>query len=160
MRAVLVPSPVVPNEPTPDARAHKSGVFQLPHLRRAGAGDWAELVRFLAVGGSGYVVNLVVFSVLFHIGDIHYLWAAVGAFAVAWTNNFVLNKFWTFRRHDLSWLTQGARYLLVSLVALALNLVVLHLLVRADLAEVLAQALAIIAVTPLNFLMNRRWSFR
>lgn len=151
---------MVPNEPTPGARSRAGGVFQLPHVRRASAGDWAELVRFLTVGGSGYVVNLVVFSLLVHAVGLHYLWAGVGAFVVAWTNNFVLNKFWTFRRHDLPWLTQGARNLFVSLAALALNLVVLHLLVSSGRPEVLSQAIAIIVVTPINFLMNRRWSFR
>jgi len=135
-------------------------VFRLPRPGRAGASDWAQLARFLAVGASGYVVNLVVFSILVHGIGAHYLLAGIGAFAVAWCNNFVLNKFWTFRRHGLSWFSQGVRYLTVSLLALGLNLVVLHLLVQAGVAEVPSQAMAIVVVTPVNFLMNRRWSFR
>ena len=55
---------------------------------------------------------------------------------------------------------QGARYLAVSLVALGLNLIVLELLVQAGMPEVPAQAIAIAAVMPVNFLLNRRWSFR
>ena len=111
------------------------------------------------VGGAGYIVNLAVFTVLVHGVGAHYLVAGVGAFAVAWCNNFVLNKFWTFRQHGLSWLRQGVRYLAVSLVALGLNLALLFVLVQVGLAEVPAQAIAIVAVTPVNFLMNRRWSF-
>ena len=105
-------------------------------------------------------MNLAVFSVLVHLLGAHYLIAATGAFVVAWSNNFVLNKFWTFRRHGLSWLKQGIRYLAVSLVALGLNLALLFVLVQIGLPEVPAQAIAIVAVTPVNFLMNRRWSFR
>ena len=86
--------------------------------------------------------------------------AAVGAFCVAWTTNFLLNKHWTFRRHGLSTLQQGLRNLAVSLVGLALNLVLLELFVRAGMAEIAAQAVAIAAVTPISFLLNRRWSFR
>jgi putative flippase GtrA len=82
------------------------------------------------------------------------------AFCVAWTNNFLWNKYWTFRRHGLSAVQQGARYLAVSLVALGLNLVLLELLVQAGSPEVPAQALSIAAVMPINFLLNRRWSFR
>jgi putative flippase GtrA len=145
---------------TPGALEASATLFRLPRPSRAGASDWAQLGRFLAVGASGYVVNLVVFSILVHGLDTHYLLAGIGAFAVAWCNNFVLNKYWTFRRHGLSWLLQGIRYLTVSLVALGLNLVLLHLLVQAGVAEVPSQALAIIAVTPVNYLMNRRWSFR
>lgn len=134
-------------------------IFRLPRPSSAGRGDWAQLVRFLVVGGAGYIVNLAVFSVLVHGLDAHYLVAGIGAFIVAWCNNFVLNKFWTFRKHGLSFLRQGVRYLAVSLVALGLNLALLFVLVQVGLAEVPAQAIAIAAVTPVNFLMNRRWSF-
>ena len=135
-------------------------MLRAPNIRAARRSDWTQLLRFCVVGASGYLVNLVVFSLLVHAAGLHYILAAVGAFAVAWTNNFVLNKFWTFRRHELSAVQQGARYLAVSLVALALNLVVLELLVSAGSPEVPAQAVAIAVVMPVNFLLNRRWSFR
>jgi putative flippase GtrA len=79
---------------------------------------------------------------------------------VAWASNFVWNKYWTFQRHRLSALSQAVRYLLVSLFALGLNLVALYLLVATGAPEVPSQAAAIIAVTPVSFLLNRRWSFR
>jgi putative flippase GtrA len=37
---------------------------------------------------------------------------------------------------------------------------VLHLLVQAGLGEIVAQALAIMLVTPVNFVGNKLWSFR
>lgn len=135
-------------------------LLRAPRLRAASRDDWAQLVRFCVVGSTGYVVNLVVFGLLVHVADAHHLPAAVGAFAVAWSCNFVFNKYWTFRSHRLSALHQAARYLAVSLAALALNLVILDLLVQAELPRLLAQAIAIAAVTPVNFLLNRRWSFR
>ena len=55
---------------------------------------------------------------------------------------------------------QGLRFLVVSTLALAANLTVLHLLVQPGLGKVLAQAIAIIVVTPLNFVGNKLWSFR
>jgi putative flippase GtrA len=141
--------------PSPEAR-----VLRVPNIRRARRADWEQLVRFCVVGTSGYFVNLGVFSVLVHVAGAHYALAAVVAFCVAWTNNFLWNKYWTFRRHGLSAFQQGVRYLTVSLVALALGLVLLELLVRAGSPEVPAQALSIAAVMPINFLLNRRWSFR
>ena len=139
----------------PEAR-----LLRAPNIRAAKRSDWHQLLRFCVVGASGYLVNLVVFSLLVHVAGLHYIVSAVGAFVVAWTNNFVLNKFWTFRRHELSAAQQGARYLAVSLVALGLNLLVLELLVSAGSPEVPAQAIAIAVVMPVNFLLNRRWSFR
>lgn len=129
-------------------------------MRGHGREEWSQLLRFCTVGASGYVVNLAVFWALIQFAGAHHLLAAVGAFLVAWTNNFVFNKFWTFRRHELSAAAQGARNMLVSVASLGLNLVALEALVRAGAPELPAQAVAIAAVTPINFLLNRRWSFR
>ena len=135
-------------------------VLRVPNPWRANRADWAQLIRFCFVGTSGYVVNLAVFSVLLEGFGVHYLPAAAVAFCIAWTNNFVLNKYWTFRRHELSALRQASRYLLVSVLALGLNLLALHLIVEAGLRELPAQASAIILVTPVSFLLTRRWAFR
>lgn len=129
-------------------------------MRSAKRDDWAQLLRFCVVGTSGYVINLVVFATLLHGAAAHYQLAAVVSFAVAWTSNFVLNKHWTFRRHGLSALQQGARNLAVSVATLGLNLVALWGLVSSGVPELPAQAVAIALVTPVNFILNRRWSFR
>ena len=150
----------MPTAPAPPPDVPEARVLRVPRIRRARRADWNQLIRFCVVGASGYLVNLVVFSVLVHSMGAHHVVAAMGAFCVAWTNNFALNKFWTFKQHELSAARQGARYLAVSLVALAINLVVLELLVRTGSPEVPAQAFAIAAVMPVNFLLNRRWSFR
>ncbi len=142
-------------------------VVDLPPTRtrvRAGLrrrASWLELARFAAVGASGYVVNLAVFSVLVHLTGAHHLLAATGAFLVAVANNFVWNRTWTFRARDGHAGFQAARFFVVSLCALAFNLVVLHALVAGlDAPEVPAQALAILVATPLNFLGNKLWSFQ
>jgi len=131
----------------------RRGVRHLP--------NWLQLGRFAAVGASGYVVNLATFAVCVHALGLDYRLGAVVAFVVAVSNNFVLNRHWTFDARDGHAGFQAARFLTVSLCAFAFNLVVLELLVaRAGVAEVPAQALAIAAATPLNFLGNKLWSFR
>src|SRR5215208_829800 len=54
-----------------------------------------ELALFCLVGASGYVVNLVVFQCVYSAGAGH-LAAAMFAFLVAATNNYLLNRRWTF----------------------------------------------------------------
>ena len=142
----------------PQATTGKGAVFRVPDPRRATRADWTQLLRFCLVGTSGYIVNLGVFALLVEAAGAHYALAAVGAFVVAWTNNFVLNRQWTFRRRGLSVPSQALRYLLVSLAALGLNLGLLDLLVRSGLAAIPAQALAVILVTPVSFLLTRRWA--
>jgi len=122
-------------------------------------GNWLQLARFCAVGASGYAVNLAVFTALVHWAGLHYLLAAVCSFLVAVTNNYVWNRLWTFRGQRGHVAYQGARFLVVSTLALCANLLILHLLVRVGLSEVVAQAIAIVLVTPLNFVGNKLWSF-
>jgi putative flippase GtrA len=121
--------------------------------------NWEQLVKFCVVGASGYVVNLIVFSLLVVGFGVHYIPAAVCSFLVAVTNNYTWNRVWTFRAQRGHLGYQGMRFLVVSTLALAANLVVLHGLVSAGLVEVAAQAIAIVLVTPVNFVGNKLWSF-
>jgi putative flippase GtrA len=122
--------------------------------------NWLQLGKFALVGASGYVVNLSVYATLVHVAGIHYLAAAACSFLVAVTNNYAWNRLWTFRQQRGHVAYQGMRFLIVSVVALGANLLLLLTLVSAGLGKVPAQALAVILVTPLNFVGNKLWSFR
>ena len=120
--------------------------------------NWVELAKFSVVGGTGFLVNLGVFSLLLHFG-MHYIPAAVCSFLVAVTNNYTWNRLWTFAHHTGGVVYQGPRFLVVSLCALLANLAILSVLVSLGLDKRLAQAIAIVLVTPLNFIGNKLWSF-
>ena len=122
--------------------------------------NWAQLLRFGLVGASGYLVNLAVFGLACHAAGADHRVSAAAAFAVAVTNNFLWNRTWTFRAGDGHAGFQAARFVVVSLAAFAFSLAILEILVAAGTAELLAQAIAIVCATPLNFLGNRLWSFR
>ncbi|MGE5689327.1 MAG: GtrA family protein [Pseudomonadota bacterium] len=122
--------------------------------------NWIQLAKFGIVGASGYVVNLAVYTFLLKVVGVHYLQAAVGSFLVAVTNNYLLNRAWTFRRHRGHAGIQGARFLVVSVLALVANLAMLQALVALGVGKILAQAIAIVLVTPVNFVGNKLWTFR
>jgi putative flippase GtrA len=130
------------------------------HLRRPA--NWMQLIKFGLVGSSGFVVNTLVYVLCLRELGLDYHLAAVLAFCVAVTNNFVWNRAWTFRhRRDASHAAlQGARFLAVSLAALVPNLIVLDILVRLGMGKVVAQVIAVCVVVPISFLGNRLWSFR
>jgi putative flippase GtrA len=122
--------------------------------------NWQQLGKFCVVGAVGYLINLAVYDVLLH-EEVHYLVAATCSFLVAVTSNYTWNRLWTFRELRGHFGVQGMRFFVVSLAALGANLFVLHLLiVEGGLAKLPAQAVAIVAVTPLNFVGNKLWSFR
>jgi putative flippase GtrA len=122
-------------------------------------GNWAQLLKFCAVGATGYIVNLVVYTALLRGLGVHYIPAAICSFVVAVANNYTWNRHWTFRAQKGHYGYQGARFLVVSMLALLANLGVLQLYVAAGLDQVLAQAIAIVLVTPVNFVGNKLWSF-
>jgi dolichol-phosphate mannosyltransferase len=132
--------------------------------RRVGSGmkqshNWIQLIKFAAVGATGYVINLVVYEIARQQFDIDYRVAAVIAFVFAVTNNFLLNRYWTFSASDGHAGFQAVRFFVVSLFALAFNLLLLQILVAAGMGELPAQAVAVICATPLNFVGNKLWSF-
>ena len=111
------------------------------------------------MGAVGYVVNLAVYAALLHAG-LHYLVAATCSFLVAVTSNYIWNRLWTFRDRRAGVAAQGARFFVVSIASLAANLLVLHLLITVGAGKLVGQAIAIVLVTPLNFVGNKLWSFR
>jgi putative flippase GtrA len=123
-------------------------------------GSWWQLAKFGLVGGSGYLINLAVFSLLRSDLGLHQALAAVGAFCVAVTSNFFWNRHWTFSATDGHAGFQAARFFAVSIGALAVNLVVLEALVMAtSLGDLSAQAIAVAVAMPFNFLGNKLWTF-
>jgi len=83
------------------------------------------------------------------------------SFVVAAASNYWWNRHWTFVHQKSHIGAQGARFFIVSLAAFAVNQLWLVLFI--DLLhwrKIVSQAIAIILVTPLNFLGNKLWSFR
>jgi dolichol-phosphate mannosyltransferase len=120
--------------------------------------NWVQLVKFGLVGASGYVINLAVFAALLGWGA--HIAAAI-SFIVSAASNYWWNRHWTFVGQKGNFALQGMRFYTVSAVAFAFNQ--LWLVVFIDWLhwrEVLSQAIAIVLVTPLNFLGNKLWSFR
>ena len=134
------------------AKARATSALRRPH-------NWVQLAKFCTVGAVGYVVNLAGYTSLVGAG-MHYNLAAACSFLVAVTNNYLWNRLWTFRglRGHIAY--QGIRFFLVSLLALGANELLLTGFVAAGVGKVVAQAIAVMLVTPINFVGNKLWSFR
>jgi dolichol-phosphate mannosyltransferase len=147
------PPPEQAARPTPAIHTRVRHGLRRPH-------NWVQLVKFCAVGASGYIVNLTVFAIVVELVGLHHLVGATLAFLVAVTNNFWWNRHWTFRAGEGHAGFQAARFLTVSVLAFLVAASVLELLVTVvGVAEVPAQATSVLAATPLNFIGNKMWSF-
>jgi putative flippase GtrA len=144
-----MPSSAVPSRVRPRGRA--SQALRARH-------NWVQLAKFCVVGGVGYALNLGVYAALLGLGA-HT--AAAISFVVAAANNYWWNRHWTFRGQRGHFALQGMRFFVVSIAALGVNqLWLLVFLDWAGLGKIVAQAIAIVLVTPLNFIGNKLWSFR
>jgi len=123
--------------------------------------NWLQLARFCAVGASGYAINLAVYTVLLKWAGLHYLGAAFVSFLVAVTNNYWWNRHWTFAHQKGHFGYQGMRFYIVSGLAFLVNQFWLFVFLDwLGWGKTVSQMVAIMLVTPLNFIGNKLWSFR
>ena len=156
-------------EPTPPGRARDATtraadwvwrIVRRIHIGTRRPGNWLQLFKFGVVGASGYVVNLIVFAGLTQALDVHHIPAALAAFAVAVTNNFLWNRHWTFQATEGHAGFQAMRFFVISVGALGVNLIVLEILIaELGVSEIPAQAIAVAFAMPVNFIGNKLWTF-
>ncbi len=126
-------------------------------------GSQRVFLRFCAVGLSGVVVNLGVFTLLLQMGLIKEIASPI-AIQASIVGNFLLNNWWTFRERQLTgrFVIRSLKFNLVSLVSLAISygtfLIASRLL--PDLPPQVPQLLGIIPAIAINYFLNAYWTFR
>lgn len=117
-------------------------------------------LMFLLVGAGGLAVNMGLFELQLLLG-LPYVAAAVVSYLISNALMYVGNRYLTFRLGHEGFWSAYLRYVIVGLVVVALNATILALLVEfAGLDETIAQALSLLAVTPVAFILFKRWTFR
>jgi putative flippase GtrA len=120
----------------------------------------AQPVKFLIVGAGGYVINLAVFAGFYELG-LPYALNSVLSYFISNAVMYLGNRYFTFGLgHEGFW---GAylRYMLVgAVVAGAVVGLLAALVTGAGLDPRLGQAIALLAVTPIAFVLFKRWTFR
>ncbi len=141
-------------------------ISQIRHIFKF---PWQRFLRFGVVGFSGVFVDM---SVLYLLHDPSTLGlgltrSKIIAAEIAIINNFIWNDAWTFgdmSRQQSGWRKRGLRLLkfnLVCLLGLSLNVLLLNLLFNIlEINYLLANLLAIAAVTFWNFWINLKLSWR
>jgi putative flippase GtrA len=119
-----------------------------------------QFIKFGTVGISNTLLNFAIYTLLLKVFGVWYLAAAAIGFMVGAVNGFLWNRRWTFRGHVGDALTP-VRWAVVQGCGLALNEGLLYMWVAGVGVDALVgQALAIVVVTTVTFLVNRAWTFR
>ena len=123
-----------------------------------------QFIKFGIVGVSNTLIAYIAYSICVYIG-IHYLIAnAIGFFisvlnAYYWSDRFVFKKgegesrsaIWTLAK---TYIAYGSTGLLLASILLYLYVDKLHI------SEYIAQLLVLVVTIPLNFIINKFWSFK
>lgn len=97
-------------------------LFDKLFLRKA-ANIWVELLRYLFVGGSAFVVDYGLLYLLVEFAQVHYLSAAAIAFVAGLTVNYMLSITWVFSSdaNSFSRKAEFTIFAVIGVVGLGLN---------------------------------------
>jgi putative flippase GtrA len=123
-----------------------------------------QFVKFGIVGASGFIVNLVLFTLLQrvvpnHADPLPYYVIYSISFLGGGVSNYYLNRIWTFRSTGHA-VREGAQFMFVSALAL-----IVGLLVSAAVSPWLGHGhktwfVATVAGIFVNFFLNKFWTFK
>ena len=115
----------------------------------------SKILKFSSVGALGSVTNISIYSALVFL-DVHYNLASVIAFIFAVTQNYTLNKKWTFKDHNTKTKKKFIKYFILNFSSFFINLAVLNLVVlnfdEGNLTKILGQIFGIGVAMGFNFL--------
>ncbi len=135
---------------------------------RAPRKEIRRFVRFAIVGMTGTLVDFGVLVVLKELGQLPVLLANTLSYTAGITNNFTLNRLWTYPDARGKWVwTQLGQFFAISAMGLLFNDGIVWLLGeplgllinRPQMSYIAAKVVATLSVITWNFFVNRYWTF-
>ncbi len=119
-----------------------------------------QFIKFAMVGVINTLTSVSFYLLLTRWVGWDPLIANAGAFVVAVTVSFILNKSWTFRDQHRAYARQYAKFFTVNLIGLGLSESIIYLLHhQLGLHDLVAFFMAVTIVVFWNFFANKFWTF-
>ena len=128
-----------------------------------------EFFKFCLVGISGTIVDFGVYAILTRFAGLYYLYATAISVFLAILNNFLLNKYWTFKKGKSGKARiEYIKFLIVSVINYFLNIGITYLIVEFTQSELIfgqnedffGKVVAVIIVLFSNYFGNKFWTFK
>jgi len=128
-------------------------------------GEMSRFIKYCLVGASGVFVNMGLLWLLTEVGGLYYLFSAAFSIETSILTNFTLNDRFTFpdrrAKGTRQFVTRLAKFNLVSLAGLGVNLSVLWFLTSvAGMYYLLSNLCGIAVATLWNYLVNFWWTWK
>ena len=120
-----------------------------------------RIMRFVVVGALNALITAVVIWILMDLFGCNYKWSNVAGYVASLINNFFWSKYWVFSAKDGRFMREVPLFLLAFFCAYATQFLSLLLMVEwLGLNAYLAQFLGLFVYGAVNFIINRRVTFR
>jgi len=111
-----------------------------------------KFVKFCLVGLCNTFITFYTFYLLSELAGINYILSSFTGYTAGMINSFALNRSWTFHNNNKKVTVQFARFIMVNLIALGINLLVMYIGVEHfRINKLIAQLFAMIFSTLVNF---------
>ena len=120
-----------------------------------------RIFRFAIVGFSNAFITAVVVWLFMDVLDCNYLWSNMAGYVAALVNNFFWSKYWVFSSGHGNYWKEVPLFLVAFACAYVTQFLFLLLLVEGlGMNEYLGQFLGLFIYGAVNFLMNKRMTFK
>jgi putative flippase GtrA len=121
---------------------------------------YRNFILYVIIGGSGVVIDLVIFSVLYKHGHLDKNLANFISTTAGITNNYFWNTYVNFKVRD-HLLQRYLQFYAVGLVGIAVTAVIFYFFVDlAKLDATLVKAGSLLPVLLIQFFLNKYWTFK
>jgi putative flippase GtrA len=130
---------------------------------------YLEFFKFSVVGLTGTAVDFGIYAILTRLAGFYFLHATAISVFIAIINNFLLNKYWTFKKGQSG--RGGSEYVkffIVSIINYFINIGITFVIVKYSHGEAIfgtyndffAKVVAIAIVLFSNYFGNKMWTFK
>ncbi len=120
-----------------------------------------RIFRFIVIGSLNALITYVVIWIMMDLLHSGYIWSNIAGYIAALINNFIWSKYWIFSSSEGSLKREIPLFLFAFGLAYGAQFVFLLCMVELlGMNEYLAQFLGLFVYGAVNFLMNRKVTFR
>jgi putative flippase GtrA len=134
------------------------------HLKKKEEREVKRITEYIISGGAFFWSGYLVFFLCDRCDRIlgfHLFWSTAVSYAVGWTINYLLQRYWVFDNPKLAkhQTETTTRYLVISFVNLLINYVILESLKRVGITPYIGQFVSSGFFTVWNYLWYKYWVF-